>query len=115
MYSDAVKVVGADFEVAELTALIERALAEAEPPSGSAEQVRQLVDDVEQVGDRPVVGDVEDRRAGIRVDGDDQLRRPASPRRARAHPRPRARGRAWASPSPPTCRSAAPSGPSRNR
>ena len=30
MYSDAVKVVGADFEVAELTALIERALAEAE-------------------------------------------------------------------------------------
>jgi Fe-S oxidoreductase len=31
MYSDAVKVVGADFEVAELTALIERALAEAEP------------------------------------------------------------------------------------
>ena len=31
MYSDAAKVVGADFEVAELTALIERALAEAEP------------------------------------------------------------------------------------
>jgi Fe-S oxidoreductase len=31
MYSDAVKVVGADFEVAELTALLERALAEAEP------------------------------------------------------------------------------------
>jgi Fe-S oxidoreductase len=31
MYSDAVKVVGADFEVAELTALVERALAEAEP------------------------------------------------------------------------------------
>jgi Fe-S oxidoreductase len=31
MYSDAVKVVGADFEVAELTALIERALAKAEP------------------------------------------------------------------------------------
>jgi len=31
MYSDAVKVVGADFEVAELTALIEQALAEAEP------------------------------------------------------------------------------------
>jgi hypothetical protein len=31
MYSDAVKVVGADFEVAELTALIERALAHAEP------------------------------------------------------------------------------------
>jgi len=31
MYSDAVKVVGADFEVAELTALIERALAQAEP------------------------------------------------------------------------------------
>ena len=27
MYSDAVKVVGADFEVAELTVLIERALA----------------------------------------------------------------------------------------
>ena len=27
MYSDAAKVVGADFEVAELTALIERALA----------------------------------------------------------------------------------------
>jgi Fe-S oxidoreductase len=33
MYSDAAKVVGADFEVAELTALIERALAEAEPAS----------------------------------------------------------------------------------
>jgi Fe-S oxidoreductase len=31
MYSDAAKVVGADFEVAELTALMERALAEAEP------------------------------------------------------------------------------------
>ncbi len=31
MYSDAVKVVGADFAVAELTSLIERALAEAEP------------------------------------------------------------------------------------
>ncbi len=31
MYSDAAKVVGADFEVAELTALIERTLAEAEP------------------------------------------------------------------------------------
>jgi hypothetical protein len=31
MYSDAVKVVGAGFEVAELTALIERALAQAEP------------------------------------------------------------------------------------
>ena len=31
MYSDAVKVVGADFEVAELTELIERALAQAEP------------------------------------------------------------------------------------
>jgi Fe-S oxidoreductase len=31
MYSDAAKVVGADFEVAELTALIERALAVAEP------------------------------------------------------------------------------------
>jgi Fe-S oxidoreductase len=31
MYSDAVKTVGADFEVAELTALIERAMAEAEP------------------------------------------------------------------------------------
>jgi Fe-S oxidoreductase len=30
MYSDAVKVVGADFEVAELTALIERALSEAQ-------------------------------------------------------------------------------------
>jgi Fe-S oxidoreductase len=31
MYSDAAKVVGADFEVAELTALIERALGQAEP------------------------------------------------------------------------------------
>src|SRR3954470_2875465 len=31
MYSDAVKVVGAEFEVAELTALLERALAQAEP------------------------------------------------------------------------------------
>ena len=33
MYSDAAKVVGADFGVAELTTLIERALAEAEPVS----------------------------------------------------------------------------------
>jgi Fe-S oxidoreductase len=33
MYSDAVKVVGADFEVAELTALVERALASAVPVS----------------------------------------------------------------------------------
>ena len=31
MYGDAVKVVGADFEVAELTALVEQALGEAEP------------------------------------------------------------------------------------
>ena len=74
MYSDAVKVVGADFEVAELTALIERALAAAEPVAALAEQRRQLVHDVEEIGDRPVVGDVEDRRAGVRVDGDDQLR-----------------------------------------
>jgi Fe-S oxidoreductase len=36
MYSDAVKVVGADFEVAELTVLIERALAEAEPVAPAA-------------------------------------------------------------------------------
>ncbi len=37
MYSDAVKVVGAEFEVAELTALIERALQQAEPlqPDGA--------------------------------------------------------------------------------
>jgi Fe-S oxidoreductase len=34
MYSDAVKVVGAGFEVAELTTLIERALAEAKPVAG---------------------------------------------------------------------------------
>ena len=33
MYSDAVKVVGADFEVAELTMLLERALASADPAS----------------------------------------------------------------------------------
>jgi hypothetical protein len=31
MYSDAVKVVGADFEVAELTALVEGTLAAAAP------------------------------------------------------------------------------------
>jgi Fe-S oxidoreductase len=36
MYSDAVKVVGADFEVAELTALVERALAQAEPVAPNA-------------------------------------------------------------------------------
>jgi len=35
MYSDAVKVVGADFEVAELTALIERALVAADPVTRS--------------------------------------------------------------------------------
>ena len=35
MYSDAVKVVGADFEVAELTSLIERALVQAEPQLAS--------------------------------------------------------------------------------
>ena len=43
MYSDAAKVVGADFEVAELTALIERALAQAEPveaAQGEADQPR---------------------------------------------------------------------------
>jgi Fe-S oxidoreductase len=37
MYSDAVKVVGADFEVAELTALVERALASAEAEAGAAQ------------------------------------------------------------------------------
>lgn len=37
MYSDAVKVVGADFEVAEMTVLIERALAEAEPVGSAAD------------------------------------------------------------------------------
>ena len=73
MYSDAAKVVGADFEVAELTALIERALAEAEPGASalrgpSARRRRR------KVGDGAVVGDVEDRRAGVGVDGDDQLR-----------------------------------------
>jgi hypothetical protein len=31
MYDDAAKSVGADFEVAELTALVERTLAQAEP------------------------------------------------------------------------------------
>ena len=31
MYSDAAKVVGADFEVAELTALIDKALSQAKP------------------------------------------------------------------------------------
>ena len=37
MYSDAAKTVGAEFEVAELTALIERALGEAElAPSAPA-------------------------------------------------------------------------------
>ena len=36
MYSDAVKVVGADFEVAELTSLIERALVEAESVQSEA-------------------------------------------------------------------------------
>jgi hypothetical protein len=35
MYGDAVKVVGADFEVAELTALVERALASAEPAASA--------------------------------------------------------------------------------
>ena len=41
MYSDAIKVVGADFEVAELTTLIERALAPAGRPTartGPAEE-----------------------------------------------------------------------------
>jgi len=37
MYSDAVKVVGAGFEVAELTALVERALASAEAEAGAAQ------------------------------------------------------------------------------
>ena len=80
MYSDAAKTVGADFEVAELTALIEQALgqlcragARAAPASATLPELSQLVGDVEQVGDRPVVGDAEDRRTGILVDGDDQL------------------------------------------
>jgi Fe-S oxidoreductase len=37
MYSDAVKTVGAEFEVAELTALVELAMAQAEPLSSEAE------------------------------------------------------------------------------
>jgi hypothetical protein len=36
MYGDAVKVVGADFEVAELTALVERALSVARNPARSS-------------------------------------------------------------------------------
>src|SRR5881392_2704889 len=39
------------------------------------ELLRQLRHDLEQVGDDPVVGDPEDRRLGILVDGDDHLRR----------------------------------------
>ncbi len=39
MYSDAVKTVGADFEVAELTSLVQRALGQAEPSPHSASKV----------------------------------------------------------------------------
>ena len=120
MYSDAVKVVGAGFEVAELTALIERALAEAEPSplrrrqlsragsvSSSATSKRSATD--------AVVGDVEDRRAGIGVDGDDQLRAlhalDVLGRARDAEPE----VELGLSPTPRTSRSAAPSGPSRSR
>ena len=41
---------------------------------GSADPRGELVGDVEQVGHRPVVGDVEDRRPRVGVDRDDQLR-----------------------------------------
>jgi Fe-S oxidoreductase len=40
MYSDAVKTVGADFEVADLTVLIERALAQAEPLTPARSSMR---------------------------------------------------------------------------
>ena len=73
MYSDAAKVVGADFEVAELTALIERALAASEAQSPSSSVSSSATSN--RSATTPVVGDVEDRRAGIRVDGDDQLGR----------------------------------------
>ena len=36
MYSDAVKTVGADFEVADLTVLIEHAMAQSEPAGAAA-------------------------------------------------------------------------------
>jgi len=39
----------------------------------AADRGGQLVDDVEQVGDDPVVRDVEDRGARVLIDGDDQL------------------------------------------
>src|ERR671922_648200 len=42
----------------------------------SLELVRERGDDLEEVGHDPVIGDLEDRRVGILVDGDDHLRRP---------------------------------------
>src|ERR1700722_4095253 len=42
--------------------------------STSAELPFELVGDLEQVGDSAIVGDVEDPRAGVGVDGDDRLR-----------------------------------------
>jgi Fe-S oxidoreductase len=44
MYSDAAKVVGADFEVAELTALIERALAQAESVPAGGRRAANIAD-----------------------------------------------------------------------
>ena len=42
MYGDAIKVVGADFEVAELTSLIERAITQAAVANGSTTRMEPV-------------------------------------------------------------------------
>ena len=72
-------------------------------------------DDLEQVADDAVVGDFEDRRFGVLVDGDDRARRPSCRRRAGWRRRCRARRTASARRSGRSCRSGDPSAASRRR
>ena len=72
-------------------------------------------DDLEQVADDAVVGDLEDRRVGILVDRDDRAASPSCRPGAGSRRRCRARDTASARPSGPSCRPAAPSAASRRR
>ena len=104
MYSDAAKVVGAEFEVAELTTLIERRSGRPAGPRPADRRWRgpiadralsraavirraaALVEHVEQIADDAVVGDVEDRRAGILVDSPRSAPAPCIPSRCSGAP-----------------------------
>ena len=108
MYSDAAKVVGADFEAEAHGA--DRAGARrggAGAQRLALDQLGQLVGYVEQVGDHAVVGDLEDRRTRSLFTATISSA-PASPRRAPARPRRPATGTASASRARRTCRPGAP-------